>query len=519
MEKFNIPLFKVYMNVDACNIVTSTLQSGMITQGKKVDEFEENLKKYFNYPYILTVNSATSGLTLAYKLCNLAIGDVVVSTPLTCLATNVAIIHNNLNIKWADTDPNTCNIDLVDTENKLTEEVRALSFVHWGGCPVDPDKVYDIKARYREKYNKELYVIEDCAHAFGGEYDTGRFAGSKIGTTGNISVFSLQAIKHLTTGDGGLIFLPTKELYDRAKLLRWYGIDRNRRSLEGQDFRLEPDVPELGFKYHMNDINASIGLGNLPVIPDLLSKTRHTASIYTKTLQELSLIKLFKTIGIPSYWIYTLKVLNGHKNAFIKYLGETGIVASQVHARNDNHSSLVKYKTPLPQLDKIENEIVSIPVGWWVNSAEMNHIINTIKNFETKILYGYIIRQIRIVPDFSQYHKLIEILIGKIALTPIRLSHMPGTIYVLEKDNEIVSTARLVIEEKQQDPIGHIEDVVTRADSRGKGYASAILKYLTDKAMENCYKITLVCKPELQPFYEKCGFTEKAITMVIRKHV
>jgi dTDP-4-amino-4,6-dideoxygalactose transaminase/N-acetylglutamate synthase-like GNAT family acetyltransferase len=492
----------------------------MITQGKKVDEFEENLKKYFNYPYILTVNSATSGLTLAYKLCNLTTADVVISTPLTCLATNVAIIHNNLNIKWADTDPNTCNIDLTDAENKLTEEVRALSFVHWGGCPVDPDKVYDIKARYREKYNRELHVIEDCAHAFGGEYDTGRFAGSKIGTTGNISVFSLQAIKHLTTGDGGLIFLPTKELYDRAKLLRWYGVDRNKRSLEGKDFRLEPDVPELGFKYHMNDINASIGLGNLPAIPDLLSKARYTASIYTKTLQGLSSIKLLQTIGIPSYWIYTLKVRDGHKNAFIKYLGEAGIVTSQVHARNDNHSSLGKYKTHLPQLDNLEREIVSIPVGWWVNSAEMAHIISTIKNFEMKLLYGYTIRCINPIRDFSQYHKLIELLVGELSFSPNQLSHIPGTIYLLEKDNEIVATARLVIEEKQKDPIGRIEDVVTRVDSRGKGYGSCLVKYLTDKAMDsNCYKITLICKPDLQSFYEKCGFTEKAIALTSRAYL
>jgi len=520
MGDFNIPLFKVYMNHNAVKTTTNTLMSGMLTQGKKVEEFENKLKEYFKYPYILTLNSATSGLTLAYKLCNLVPGDVVISTPLTCLATNVAIVHNNLKIKWADTNPTTCNIDLTDIENKLTEDVKALSFVHWGGCPVDPDTVFNIKAQYKEKFNRELYVIEDCAHAFGAEYNTGRFNGFKVGTTGNIAVFSLQAIKHLTTGDGGLIFLPNKELYDRAKLLRWYGIDRNRRSLEGQDFRLEPDVAELGFKYHMNDVNASIGIGNLPSIPNLLVKARHNASIYNEKLQKLSLVKLFQPIGIPSYWIYTIKVLNGYKNAFIKYLGDAGIVTSQVHARNDTHSSLEMYKMPLPQLDTIEKEIVSIPVGWWVKRIELLHIINTIRNFESKTLHGYIIRRIKNDTDFPQYFSLIKQLLGEIETTPHQLTCMPGIVYVLEKDSEILATARLIIEEKQDDPIGRIEDVVTKEDSRGKGYGSNIVKHLRDIALEaNCYKTILICKPELQSFYEKCGFTEKAVALMCRKPV
>ena len=113
------------------------------------------------------------------------------------------------------------------------------------------------------------------AHSFGAEYN-----GKKIGNNNNICVFSLQAIKHLTTGDGGLITLPNKELYDRAKLLRWYGIDRDKRNYKGKDFRLENDIVESGYKFHMNDINATIGLYNLPHIPELLEKNRKKIFIF-----------------------------------------------------------------------------------------------------------------------------------------------------------------------------------------------------------------------------------------------
>ena len=126
MTDNSIPLFKVYMN-DNLDYVMNTLGSGMITQGKKVEEFEEKLKKYFNYPYLLTLNSATSGLTLAYRILDLKPSvDYVISTPLTCFATNASILANNLNIIWADTDPESCNIDLEDVKKKINSNTKAL---------------------------------------------------------------------------------------------------------------------------------------------------------------------------------------------------------------------------------------------------------------------------------------------------------------------------------------------------------------------------------------------------------
>ena len=505
----NIPLFKVNMNNEIDTYILPILKSGMITQGSKVEEFENKLKEYFNYPYILTLNSATSGLTLAYRLLNLNNNDFVISTPLTCFATNAVILANNLNILWADTDPNTCNIDLQDVKNKINKDTKVLTFVHWGGVPVNLDLVEELKTYTKNTYGHVLHIIEDCAHAFGTEFN-----GKKLGAHGNICVFSLQAIKHLTTGDGGLIFLPNEELYKRAKLLRWFGIDRERRSLPGSDFRLEPDISEYGYKFHMNDINASIGLSNFVNIQENIYKCYNNGKYYNENLKNIEGIELFKydENTRPSYWIYTIKILNGRKNEFIEYMKNKNIVTSQVHARNDKHSCLQNaICKELKNLDIIETQIVSIPVGWWLTIDNIKYIVNAIKEFST-IQYITTLD----IKDIDEYRQILyETNDYKKDIYNINID----SIYVLKISNKILSTAKLLIENKMYEPVGHIEDVVTKKEYRGKGYGKQLIKYLLDNGLNKhkCYKIVLNCKTELDDFYTKCGMLKTGSSFSVYK--
>lgn len=370
-----LSLFKVFMSEKAGIDVQKVLSSGMITQAGKVNEFEDELKKWFNYPYILTLNSATSGLTLAVRMLNLNDGDEVLSTSLTCTATNWPILANGLNIKWVDVDSNTCNMNLDDLKNKITPKTKAVLFVHWGGSPIDLNKLKDIQEYTLQKFGFKLQIIEDCAHAFGAEYE-----GKKIGTHGNTCVFSLQAIKHLTCGDGGLIFLPDKKSYDRAKLLRWFGIDREKRS-GGKDFRMENDVKEWGYKFHMNDINATIGLCNLPHIANNLKRIRHNAKFYDEKLKDIDGVKLLDIVkgSLSAYWLYTLKIKN--KKKFIDFMKVKNVMVSQVHNRNDTHSCVNDYICDLPVLNELEKEIVCIPCGWWITDKDLEYIVGCIKEF------------------------------------------------------------------------------------------------------------------------------------------
>lgn len=377
MQKEEIPLFKVFMSQESIDRTIDVLNSGFIGQGPVVEEFEKHVKEKFQWDYVLTVNSATSAEHLALHMLktvkDMQEGDEVLATPLTCTASNWPILANGFHLKWVDVDPNTLNMDLDDLARKITPKTRAIMVVHWGGFPVDIDKLNDIVTRASKMYGKQIYVIEDCAHAMGSTYK-----GNPIGTHGNICTFSLQAIKHVTSGDGGLLFVPSEELYRKGKLLRWYGIDRE---TNRKDFRCEADISDWGFKFHMNDINAAIGLGNIKQMDRIISAHRENAIYYDRELKEVDGIKLLrKNVQYShesSFWIYSLLVED--KPEFQRAMKERGIITSQVHERNDIHTTVKEYRAILPNLDQITPKLSSIPVGWWVGKEERERIVEAIK--------------------------------------------------------------------------------------------------------------------------------------------
>jgi dTDP-4-amino-4,6-dideoxygalactose transaminase len=390
--KNNIPLFKVFMSDSVTEKVSEVLKSGFIGQGPVVENFEENLKQYFRHDKLVSLNSATSAEHLALHLLKkpnkflkgidgygqyestwpgIEIGDEVLTTPLTCTATNWPILANNFNIKWVDVDPKTLNMDLDDLARKITPKTKVIFIVHWGGYPIDLDKLKQIQEQSYRLYGFKPAIIEDCAHAMGSKYKN-----KYIGTHGNICTFSLQAIKHITSGDGGLLFLPHDDLYKRAKLLRWYGIDRDGNR---KDFRCESDISEWGFKFHMNDINASIGNENFKHVDEITGKHKDNAKFYDKELKNVNGIELLERNKDmeSSFWIYSILVED--RDNFQRYMSEKGIATSQVHERNDIHSCVREYKSILPNLDSTIKKVSSIPVGWWVSKEDREYIVDCIK--------------------------------------------------------------------------------------------------------------------------------------------
>jgi len=379
MKRETIQLFKVFMSENAAPEVSKVLNSGYIGQGEKVEQFESKLQDFFMKDYIVTLNSGTSGLHLALDLLKkssgkwpgLEDGDEVLATSLTCTASNFPILANNLNIKWVDVDPTTLNMDLDDLSRKISPKTKAIMLVHWGGYPNDLDRIKEIQNKCFELYGFKPAVIEDGAHSFGSKYK-----GKHIGNHGNMTMYSLQAIKHITAIDGGLLLLPHQELYDRAKLLRWYGIDRNSNR---KDFRCEADIQEWGFKFHMNDVCATVGMENLKHADEIVSKHQSNAKFYDENLQNIpGLTTLTRHEGHESaFWIYSMLVEN--RDGFYKHMKDCGIVVSQVHERNDKHTCVEDYKSSLPTLDKIIGKVVSIPVGWWVTDEDRQYIVDCIK--------------------------------------------------------------------------------------------------------------------------------------------
>ena len=381
----NISLFKVFMSEDVVQPLNNVIMSGSITQGPQVELFEQKLVEFFGNEYLLTLNSATSGLTLALRLLqepNASMewpgfdieNDYVMSPALTCFATNAAILANNCKISWIDVDTNNANVSIQDIKSKLNSTTKILYIVHWGGYPVDLDLLKELQNEHKYKYGYKFIIIEDCAHAFGAEYKN-----KKLGNHDNICVFSFQAIKHLTTGDGGLIILPNKELYDRSKLLRWFGIDRDKRNYNRKDFRMENDIIEWGYKFHMNDINATIGLYNLPHISSLLEKNRYNNDYLYMHLDNINDLTLLEKDSNrkSACWLFTMKV--NRKPSFIEKMTEYKIMTSQVHNRNDLNTCVSEFACDLPNITEIEKSLICIPVGWWLEKEQLDFIIECIK--------------------------------------------------------------------------------------------------------------------------------------------
>jgi dTDP-4-amino-4,6-dideoxygalactose transaminase/GNAT superfamily N-acetyltransferase len=498
-----IPLFKVFMAPDVLKPLGKVLYSGYITQGEQVEKFENQLRERLQHPYILTLNSGTSGLILALRMLDLPSGSEVLCTAMTCTATNWAVLANGLHIKWVDTEPNSPLMDLIDLESKITSRTRAIVVVHWGGESLDMTRLN----RIRDMYG--IPIVEDCAHAFGAMDGNGE---KFVGLSGNISVYSFQAIKTLTAGDGGLIILPTQKLYDRAKLLRWFGISRECPK-NAVDFRMEHDIEEWGYKFHMNDINATIGMANLPFVDAHLDASRRLCEFYN---DRLSRLEGYVRVLSPGTWLYTLSVPD--KSGFIAFMREKGITTSQVHQRNDIHSCVAQYKTNLPNLTKLEKTMVCIPMGWWVTPKESEYIVNCIAQY-----VSFRIRKLAPTDCVRQYTDLLYQLNGHRILISQqefvdKFDDLSGDIYICTNyANQMIGAITVLVQNKLGDPVIHLEDIVVDERWRGFGFGRRMVIEITKLYGKVGHKIILSCKPELRSFYRSCGFVEEGITFVRRR--
>lgn len=343
------------------------LYSGYIGQGPKVEEFEKAFGNYIGTDKVLSVNSGTSALHLALRLAQVEGGEVI-TTPMTCTATNFPILANGADIVWADIDSNTGMISAKDVARKLSERTRAIMVVHWGGTPANLSPILKL-AR-----SANVPVIEDAAHALGAEwYD------KRIGNTGSdFTTFSFQAIKHITTVDGGMLVVKNQKDYDRGKLLRWYGIDRDG---PRQDFRCEEDIIEWGYKFHMNDVTATIGLVALKHLDEIVERHRQNAQFFDVHIHNSNVKKPTGYAGLSSWWLYTLRVSG--RDSFMKHMQECGVMTSRVHARNDTHTTLKKYITPLPGVDKFESEMVCIPVHSNLSYEDLQWVATAVNTWKS----------------------------------------------------------------------------------------------------------------------------------------
>jgi len=358
-----IPIVKPF--IPPKNVLMSRLEeviySGYIAEGEVVAEFEQKLGELLGNPYCLTVNSGTAALHLSLLLIGIGKEDEVISTALTAEPTNTTIALTGAKVVFADVDVDTGLIDPEAIEKKINSKTKAILVVHYAGMVCDMDKINSLS----QKYN--IPVIEDAAHALLSKYNQ-----HYVGSNSAYTCFSFQAIKHLTTIDGGLLCLKNEDEYVRARKLRWFGLDK-------KVPRLESNITEAGYKYHMNNVNATVGLVQLDYLRENVERYIENGKYLDDALKGVSGVQLLKYYAHtePSYWLYTLKV--ERRDDFIKMLANNEIMASPLHLRNDRHSLFNSSESELPNLSIFYKEFVHIPCGWWLTNQDRERMVQLIK--------------------------------------------------------------------------------------------------------------------------------------------
>ncbi len=360
-----IDLFRPYVATDsALGLLRQVLTPDpagrlFLGEGELSRTFEQEVSEVLGLPWPGTaVSSGTAALEIAYTLAGLSgVRGTVISTPMTCLATNVPFVRvdghpRSRDLRWSDVDPLTGVMDVKSLTDKDLFDADAIVTVDWGG--VRPDYAL-LNKRLRAVGNDDCRVIRDAAHTFSHE------------PLADIELFSFQAIKFLTTGDGGYLYSSRQGENRQARLWRWFGLDRT----SSQDFRCAQDPPVPGFKAQLNDISAAIGLANLPHVQRLRQRQWVNAEKMNRLLAPHPLI-CPPMANREDHWLYT--VLIGDRDGFKAYAADNGVMVSEVHRRNDAMSLFERYRKPLPGLDVFSAHQVALPIGWWLTEEDLYQV-------------------------------------------------------------------------------------------------------------------------------------------------
>jgi dTDP-4-amino-4,6-dideoxygalactose transaminase len=330
-------------------------------QGPRVDEFERQFGEKFGYKWCLAVNSGSAALELAYHLAGIQQGDHVLTPVFTCTATNIPLLRRDASIEFVDIGDN-LTIDYGDVVRKITFNTKAVVVVTLGGLPVD-ERIFNLAA-----YNG-VPVIVDAAQSLGVAEPRGDYI-----------CYSFQAIKHFTTGDGGMLVLRNEDDYRRAKRLRWFGIDREAK--KRADWRclvnhqMAMDITEPGYKFHMNDIAAAMGIVGLRHSDELLRQRQLLCDTYQFAIED-------EVIYGGACWLFA--ILTDQRDATMEYLRAHGVECDPVQLRNDAFKVFGGRRSDLPNMDRLEDQYLYLPLHPHVTLDDIDYITEALRQCRAEL--------------------------------------------------------------------------------------------------------------------------------------
>ena len=331
----------------------------------KVLEFEEELKKYLGADYVLATNTGSSALHLALDALGIRRGDEVIVPSLTYVAAFQAISATGATPVPCDVYADTLLLDIDDARKRITSRTRAIMPVHYAGNPCNMDTLLEMKKEYG------LRIVEDAAHALGSSYK-----GRKIGSFGDVICFSFDSIKNITCGEGGAIVCQDSELADMVRQKRLLGIDRKSHTLPWKERTWFFEVRTQGFRYHMSNINAAIGLAQLKKIDLFIARRREICRRYDSAFGENPAIRCLQiNYDEVAPHIYVVRVKNGHRDDLMAYLKNLDIETGINYVPNHFHHFYGNKAIRLPETEQAYQEILTLPLHYGLSDEDVKSVI------------------------------------------------------------------------------------------------------------------------------------------------
>lgn len=356
-----IPIFKPYMPENIQKGINEILYSGKLSYGEKGKEFEEKLASYIGNDKVLTISSYNQALLIVLSSLGLKPGDEIIASPVSCLASNQPFVVKGLKVIWADINPFSGTLSVDDVRSKITSKTKAIFHNQYCGYLGEIEAMNSLGKEFG------IPVIDDCIEAFGSELN-----GSKTGNLGtDITVFSFQTVRLPNTIEGGALVFNTQEMYEKAKVIRDYGIERANFRDNLNEINPDCDIKLEGYGALMGELNSYIGIKQLENFDSLINKQRANAIIWDQKINKktnlISLIPIKNSM--PNRWVYGILAKN--KSASIKDYRKEGFYATGVHI-NNNIYSIFDNKTELKGVNEFVNSFMALPCGWWFDN---NNII------------------------------------------------------------------------------------------------------------------------------------------------
>lgn len=366
------PVAKPFIGEEELAKVKEVFKTGWLGMGSVVCEFENALKEYIGCKNIIAVNTGTSALHLALDSLGIGRGDEVIVPSLTFVATPHAVSMCGAKVVFCEVSQEKLNIDIDDVKKRITKKTKAVIPVHYSGFPCD------MQSLLKMADEKGLFIVEDAAHAFGSLY-----RGKMIGSFGHATCFSFDPIKIITCGEGGAIATPSRKLAKTIIRKRIMGIDKDTWSRYKNSRSWFYEVKGLGYRYHMSNINAAIGLVQLKKIGEFIARRRAIAKRYDEALSCIEGIKLIAKGGREeiAQFNYIIRVKKNRREPLMKFLKENGVETGIHYIPNHIQPFYKTSRTRLLITEKVADEILTLPLYYGMSDTDVNKVIDLMNDF------------------------------------------------------------------------------------------------------------------------------------------